>query len=74
MRGDGDNDSLHGDSGNDILSGGLGADTVKGDSGTDRVAGGNGGGPDIGDDVLRFNHVNEIDEAFAFDDDWNVIV
>ncbi len=74
MRGDGDNDSLRGGSGNDILSGGLGADTVKGDSGTDRVSGGSGGGPDAGDDVLRFNHVNEIDEAFALSDDWTLIV
>jgi hypothetical protein len=38
------------------------------------VAGGNGGGPDPGDDVLRFNRANEIDEALAIDDDWNVIV
>jgi Ca2+-binding RTX toxin-like protein len=74
MRGDGDNDSLRGGDGNDILSGGLGAHTVKGDSGADRVAGGNGDGPDPGDDVLRFNRANEIDEAFALDDDWNILV
>ncbi len=74
MRGDGDNDSLCGGTGDDILSGGLGADTINGDAGTDRVAGGNGDGPDAGDDVLRFNQLIEIDEAFALDDDWNILV
>ena len=27
-----------------------------------------GVGPDVGDDVLRFNRFTEIDEAFAVDD------
>ncbi|MBC7817146.1 MAG: hypothetical protein IAG10_09690, partial [Planctomycetaceae bacterium] len=73
IRGGGDDDRLDGGSDDDNLLGEGGRDTILGRAGTDRVGGGSGDGPDVGDRVLPFNPLAQIDEAFSINDDWEVI-